>query len=293
MWGDGVNMITGNGKTLGVSAILLILLRFLAVAETNSVAAPPAAKPKLWFPVSEELVYRLYWGFIPVGTSRSKADWVERDGKTMLSIQYRTKTNRIFNKIFPANDFVETIVDPATFLPTTFSLKLQRRRRSYDRVVTFDRENLVANWKSHITGEKRRFAILPDTRDILSFMYFLRSRPPQPREINNFLFVGDEGLIAMRLTTYDVEDVKTPVFGKVPSLLVSPRANFGTLFIEEGKLKAWISTDKRCVLTRLYLKAPLANVKGVLCQVLDSADDSWSRTMRKNKGTAACAKEER
>ena len=76
-----------------------------------------AAARDFWFPVGEKLSYRLYWGIIPVGHCEMTTAWVTHGGKEMLAIRAIAKTTSVVSKIYPVDDFVESIINPETFLP--------------------------------------------------------------------------------------------------------------------------------------------------------------------------------
>ena len=55
--------------------------------------------------MGETLDYRIYWGVIPVGSSRVTTEWIEEDGRTLIAIRFRTKSNDVLSKIYPVDDF--------------------------------------------------------------------------------------------------------------------------------------------------------------------------------------------
>jgi hypothetical protein len=240
------------------------------------------------FPVGEALIYRIYWGVLPVGKSRIETGWVSVSNRPMLSVRYRTKTNRFFSGIYPVDDSAETIIDPTTFLPLSFDLKLARRRGLHDEIATFNHAAGTAVRFSRLTGQTETNAIAPDTRDIISFLYYMRRFDILPRTVKEFSFMADEGFVPLRLKTLDFEDVRLPVFDAVRSLRMEPRANFGELLIEEGRVVAWVSEERRHLCTRLEIRAPLANVHIVLCQVLGPGNDMWTEAMSRHADRARC-----
>src|SRR5210317_34638 len=84
----------------------------------------------IWFPVGEQLFHKIYWGFIPVGKSVTTTRTVEREGKEYIQIRIRTRTNSFFDRIRKVDDIVESIVDPETFLPVSFSRRMIRRKET-------------------------------------------------------------------------------------------------------------------------------------------------------------------
>jgi hypothetical protein len=270
-------------------ALLATLVVLCAVAATPraeaqmKAALDVPAPPALWFPVGEELLYELHWGFIPIGRARATTAWIEDGAALRLRITYRARTNRFFDRIYPLNDFAEAIVDPQTFLPYTFTMRMARRRDLTDETVTFDHAHRTARWESRITGKSVEFAIEPDTRDLITEMYYLRAAGAATGTNFACRLVVDDRIYNVRVRTRSAENVALPVFGKVPSLKVLPEVNFKGLVIAGGKITLWVSQDARRVATKLVINAPLANVSALLCHIHGPGDDFWTRAMEKQE----------
>ena len=238
--------------------------------------------PGLCFPLGEELVYRIYWGIIPVGETRSKFEQIEEHGKKRLAIRYKTRTNAFFDTIYPVNDKSEAILDPATFLPEHATISLGRRKGTTESHITFDYTKLVAHLVSTNAAKTKDCVIAHDTRDILSFSYYLRTVPLVPGTTNNYRFVTDAGLIDMVLKVYKEEEVDLSDFGKMKCLRIEPKADLTGFLIENGVVTSWVSRERN-VCTKMKIKAPLASVTVELSEVNGPGDDFWSKLMQKRK----------
>ncbi len=104
-------------------------------------AAPPQAHVRLtttnfWFPVGEELVYHAHWGLFHVAESRTTVNWTNHEGRALLAVRIRTKSNKVISTVYPVDDTVETLIEPNTFLPVSFSKVLNEGRYHTDEVTT-------------------------------------------------------------------------------------------------------------------------------------------------------------
>ena len=259
---------------------LALLFAAAAWADTPATNFVPGQAPALWFPVGEELVYRVYWGRIPVGTSRVKSEWIEEDGRWLLALRYRTESNRILDKIFPVDDSIESIVEPVSFLPIRFLKKLSEGRYRVDEVTTFDHTNLTARWVSKLKNKTKEFPIEADTRDIPSLMYYLRSQHFTPGERVHFRVMADEKLFDVWVDQQKIEAIDLPGFGGVPSLKIEPEASFNGLFMRQGRGWVWVSEDSRRICTKMVASVPVANIKVLLSEVNGPGDDFWTRAMK-------------
>jgi hypothetical protein len=253
----------------------------VTAVEAPTTNAPSLHGPELGFPVGEELVYKIYWGVVPVGTSRVTTRWIEEDGRKLLAIRYRTRSNKVIATIYPVDDTIESIVDPATFLPIRFTKDLNEGRHRYHETTTFDYKRLKATWKSFIKNQTKVFDLEPDTRDLVSFMYFMRSQQFKPGETHSYRVMSDEKIYDLTLSVRDEEKVKLPGFGNVYCLKIDPQAKFQGLFVRKGKLEIWVNQKSRMICTQIVGKVPVADIKVKIDQVNGPGDDWWSRKTAK------------
>jgi len=253
------------------SFLILLLLAVRTVWGDNGTNCLPGFN----WPVGEKMTYQLYWGFIPVGTAIIWTEWTEVAGQRLVAIRMRTFSNKVIEKIYPVNDTIESLVEPGTFLPVQFSKNMSEGSHRYHEITVFDRTNLVARWESKITGEKRVFTIEPDTRDIPSFMFAMRSQSFKPGERQHFRVMADEKIYDLWLNIKKKETVDLDAYENVSCVKLEPEAAFNGLFVRKGKIWAWISDDPRCLAARVEASIPVANVHALLLKVEGPGDDFW------------------
>ena len=229
----------------------------------------------LWFPVGETLHYTVYWGVVPVAHSTASTEWIEEDGKRLLVVRFRTRSNKVLRKIYPVDDTLESVIDPETFLPVRFSKQLNEGRYHCDEVTVFDRSTLKATWTKNTNGEKREYAINPNTRDLISFMYVMRTQEPEVGNRQKYRVMADEKLYDLWVESEAKEIVNLERFGDVNSIRLEPEAAFEGLFVRKGKMKLWVSDDDRRIITRASVKVPVASVNIKLNKVTGPGDDVW------------------
>lgn len=235
------------------------------------------------WPIGEKITYKIYWGFIPVGTATGWTEWTEFEGRKLLAIRMRTVSNKFVEKIYPVNDTIESLVNPDTFLPVRFSKDMSEGDRKYKEVTTFDRTNLVAHWESKLTGKKRQYPIEAQTRDIPSLMYYLRTQTFTVGQREHFRVQADEKVYDLWLNILKKEKVDTPNYGDVASIKVEPEAAFNGLFVRKGRLWVWLSDDARCLASQIEASIPVANVHAVLIQVEGPGSDFWVKPKEPDK----------
>lgn len=249
----------------------------IPVAVTNAPAAEEGAvsasetnapAPELWFPIGEELVYDIYWGKIHVGRSRATTDWVEEDGRRLLRVQLRTRTNKVLSMMYPVNDHIESRIDPNGFVPVLFVKNLSEGRHRNHEETRFNHAAGVACWTNLLNGKSAEFPIAKDTRDIPALMYYLRQQDLQAGTNYEFSVMADEKIYDMTLETLGEETISLPKLGKVKSLRMEPKATFGGVFVNKGRMWIWVSRDERRVAAKISVEVPVARVHLYLRQIL-------------------------
>lgn len=238
---------------------------------------PVTDMPELWFPVGERLVYQVYWGRIPVGRTEVTTQWTEHEGRTLLAIRYRTQSNRFIEKIYPVDDYLESLIDPETFLPVRFTKNLKEGRYRAHEITEFDHPARTASWRSLTRDKQKSFQIEEDTRCLISFSYYIRRKGFRVGNRSQHRVMADDKIYDLWLKADKMENVSLPNYGRVSSVRVEPEAAFEGLFVRKGKVTFWVSRDYRHVMTRLVGSIPVASIRLVLVNVRGPGDDFWIR----------------
>lgn len=258
----------------------MVLLGMGAAAARADVFADPEpteapAEYDLWFPPGEVIEYSIYWGRIPVARSRASSEWVEWNGRILLAIRFETQSNAVLSTLYPVDDFIETLVDPATFLPVRFIKNLREGRHRYHEVTTFDHEAGTAHFRNLIKDTEKTYEIDAGTRDLVSFMYGMRTAEFEVGTEQDFRVMADEKLYDLTVKALDQERLTLGNYGKVETVKLEPKAKFQGLFVRKGKMTLWVTEDDRQLIARAAIKVPVAHVNLVLEKVSGPGEDSW------------------
>jgi len=262
------NLCGWIGSALGIATILVAL-------DLPATAAGEAPDYALWFPVGEELVYQIYWGAIPVGESRALTEWVEEDGRRLLRILFRTRTNKVLSAIYPVDDRIESLIEPERFIPLRFDVDMKQGRHRYRETTEFDWERLEARWTSHVSGKTKTFPLEPDTRDIPTLMYWMRQTGMTVGETRTLRVMADEKIYDLELRATGIERIRLDRYGRLSCVQVEPRAEFRGIVVRRGRMWIWVSQDPRHLATQISVEVPVARVHLVLNEVKGPGDDFW------------------
>ena len=261
------------------SAFLGILGVFSPIFAENSLPGLPWGDPppELWFPVGEEIDYEVYWGVFMVGEATAKAEWIERDGRRLLSLSMKAESNGIVEKLYPVRETLQTILDPVAFLPLSFEKDSYEGRHHHHELTTFDHAAKKGHWRSLLSGKQKDFDIAADTRDLMGLMYWIRKEPIRENETRNYWVMTDEKMYELIVEAGKKEELKLDGYGKVSTLKMEPKGKFHGLFVRKGRMWLWVSDDPRYAVCRVAASVPMANIKIVLKKVRGPGDDFWTR----------------
>jgi hypothetical protein len=251
--------------------LVLSVLALPAAAQTNAI----------WFPVGEETYYDIYWGMLPVGQTHVITGWTNHQGRTVLSIRYFTRTNKVVEQLYPVNINMQTLIDPDTFLPIRFTEKAMEGRKRTDDLTVFDYAAGTATVTSRVRNRTTVVPIGPDTRDLIALMYYLRRAPfVSGTTLTNRVF-ADGKVYDLALRVGAREKVPLDDYGKVDCVHIDPEAAFNGLFVRKGKLEIWVSADARQLCTKILGEVPVASIRIVLSAVKGPGTDRWVKPAQK------------
>lgn len=235
------------------------------------------------FPVGEELVYSASWNGVPVGYSTLTTTLEVVDGREVLAIRMRSQTYAFFDWFFKVDDHHESLVDPETLLPIRFTKNLKEGDYRCHEITEFDHAAGTAHYEHQTNGKQKTYAIESDTRDILSFMYFMRGELLEPESTSEYRVMADEKIYDLIVNTADIDDIDLPHYAEdVPSLQMVPEAKFDGLFVRKGKATLWVSRDPRRLLTFAKVKVPFGRLRITLHEVHGPGSDFWITELEKD-----------
>jgi len=232
---------------------------------------------ELWFPVGEELIYRAYWGVLYVGDASITSSWVqEEDGRTVILLRVRAQSNRVLRTIFPVDNLMETRVDPETFLPISYLRRWRHGRREAHEVTTFDYAAGKAHFKDLLEDKEKEYEIAPDTRDLISFIYYMRSQQLEAGTTTEYRVMSDDKIYDLELEATTTERIRTSNHGYVDTLRVVPKAEFEGIVQDRGYSELWVSQDPRRLSVLIEVVVPVASVRLRLMEVRGPGEDAWT-----------------
>ncbi len=175
------------------------------------------------------------------------------------------KTGRFVRKLYPVDDYVESIVDPATLLPVQYRQVLNEgRKHRADRIV-FDHTAKRAVWRNDKSDDAHVLLISDDTRDVLTYIYKMRGMPAAVKTNVTTRVIVDEKLYELTVKGVREESIKiNGIEGKVPCIVAEPQAKFGEVFRREGVVYIWCTKDELRLCAKMTAFLPFADFRAKL-----------------------------
>jgi hypothetical protein len=246
----------------------------------NGPEVPPKPEIDLPFPIGEVLEYSLFWGWIGVGTSVAETRWTFKEDRWYIVIHFHTRTNHVLSRLYPVEDDVETWLCAETLRPMVFTTVLQAGSDSRNERSTFNWDkNEVQYERFHEDGrvETKIYPVQDGARDLVSFMYFMRSKELAPNQTITYEVIVNDKLYELDVNTRRSERINLRSYGRIESMRIDPRASFEGVFVRRGEMSVWVSEDPRRILTKLEVSTPFAKAKILLRNVRGPGDDFWIR----------------
>jgi hypothetical protein len=237
--------------------------------------------PELWFPIGEEIDYEVFWGIFMVGEATAKAEWLNRDGRRLVSLSVKAKTNGLVEKLYPVDEFLQTVLDPVTFLPLSFEKISHEGSHHYHDLTLFDHAAKKGLWRSLLKDKWAGFDIEADTRDLLGLMYWIRKDPIRAGETRQYRVMSDEDMYELVIEAGKKDSVELEHYGKVSCIKMEPKGKFNGMFVRKGRMWLWLSDDKRYTICRAVASVPVASIKIMLKDVRGPGDDFWTQLGKK------------
>jgi len=221
-----------------------------------------------FYPIGEQLFYKILWGFIPVGQTTITCEQIEENDTPFIRIRVEAKSNRLVSTLYPVNDRIDCFVDPETGFPVRVEKKTSEGGRQCDDTLWLDHKNQRARWESRSDGISTNYPIHPDTLDTATFLYALRSAPFTLNKSQTFDLAVDAFLHSLTITACEKKKIKTELQKeKIPCTRFSVVPKRDDLFVYKAPGDIWVTDNLPRVMIKMKTKTPLGNVRIILDEI--------------------------
>lgn len=215
------------------------------------------------FVAGERLTYALTYLNIRAGTAVMEVtDAPPVEGRPALKLLTTAKSSSVVSKFYPVDNRVESIVDAGRLAPYRMIFKRREGKKKNDFDVTFRHQEGVAT--SIKDGVAESVSIPPETHDLISCLYYVRSLPsivPGSTVIMNLHH--DKKNYRLEVRVEGLDQVKAP-WGDVEALRVLVIMPFQGIFLNEGNIRVWLTNDAQRVPIMMKARVIIGSVTAKL-----------------------------
>lgn len=234
----------------------ILVLSFPACPETAQPVSLLSPRP---FVAGERLTYALTYLNIRAGTAVMEvSDAPPVGGRPALKLLTTAKSSAVVSKFYPVDNRVESIVDAGRLAPYRMVFRRREGKKKNDFDVTFrHQEGTVTSVKD---GVPEDVPIPPETHDLISCLYYVRSLPSiEPGSTILLNLHHDKRNYRLEVRVEGLERVSAP-WGDVEALRVLVIMPFQGIFLNEGNIQVWLTNDAKRVPIMMKAKVIIGSV---------------------------------
>ena len=208
------------------------------------------------------------WVGLPVGSGWIEVkELVTIQGRQAYHIEAQGHTNDVLSAFYPIHDVVHSYLDAETLQPLRFEKHQREGGYRADEEVTFDPVAKIAHYHSLLNGSTKEIELPGEFQDLISALYWFRSRPIQPEGRLAVNVYTDEKIYQMDLQITGPTLLELLKRGTFPCLMVEPKASFKGMLVKRGRIWAYLTADRY----RLPLFVRATTPWGPMSAVLDES----------------------
>ncbi|MBI3895587.1 MAG: DUF3108 domain-containing protein [Acidobacteria bacterium] len=232
----------------------------------DSIAGAEGKQP---FGPGEKLKYAVRWRMIPageaeltIGTDSLPSHW---------KVSAKANSSGYVSNLYKVEDEYISIFHNSTFCSTGIRKVINEGDRHREVTVQFDqrRQRALLRDKDAIentTPKQEQFTIPNCVHDILSALYYARTRPLEVGQTFEFPLNDGSSTIQIRAEVQAIEEVQTEI-GKFKAIRVEPDVFSGNLFKGKGRLFVWFTNDADRIPVQLKAQTDLGTITASLVEV--------------------------
>lgn len=265
----------------------LILISLLpGCAKKEPLSLPPTREVGIARPITkpgtdafrggEKLTFGLkYLYIIPAGTATMEVREMSYQGRETYGLTLRVEPSGIIAFFIQIDGTIKSYLDAQRLETLRFEEHSIIGRHLYDRFITYDHKRQIA--KINMTSfdergepvgvEKKKVKIPSHTQDILSSLYYLRTREFEENKILDLKVNERKHNSEVKLKVQRKEKVEVPV-GSFLAWTVTPISiHKGKESYEKAKVTIWFTADKRKLPIKMIARTKLGAISMSLIDI--------------------------
>ncbi|MDO4880781.1 MAG: DUF3108 domain-containing protein [Capnocytophaga sp.] len=220
------------------------------------------------FKAGEFLKYRVRYGIFNASFATLNVKNKTYEGKNLYQVTGKGVTTGLAKLFFKVDDTYESYFDKNTQKPYFFNRDIYEGGYTKKLNFFFNDENNQVRIKNLENNENKNITIDPQTKDVISTLYYLRNNLKtndlkENQEINLDMIFDDDEIFKFRLKFLGRERIETH-FGDINTLVFRPLVQDGRVFKEQESLTLWISDDANKIPVKVKASLRVGSLVGEL-----------------------------
>jgi hypothetical protein len=209
------------------------------------------------FRVGERLTYDITFLNISAGTAVMEVSSGAGDHPSGKFITTAVSSPKV-TRFFPVDNRVESLTDLTTLLPEHMTFRRREGKKKEDIEYIFNRkDNTVSATRGGVT---ELVPVPADTQDLISCLYYVRSLLPLKQGASQVLTVyHDKKIRQVEVRVDKIEMLEGP-WGTLETAQVLVIMPFQGIFLNQGNIRVWFTTDDRRIPLRMKAKVIIGSI---------------------------------
>jgi hypothetical protein len=234
----------------------IFLVSVLLLAVSGSMAM--AKNKKLPWRLEEKLTFSIRWGVITCGYAHMEVkEKVKLNNRETFRIVSTARSATFFDAFYKVRDRAESYMDVEDLYTVRYEQSNREGSYKKDLTIIYDHAHKVA----YENGKK--FEITEGVQDVLSALYFLRTKELKVGESYEFDVGTGKKNWPLVVDVLRKEKIKVPG-GKFKTIVVQPKLREEGIFKAKGDLEVWLTDDKRKMPVKMKSDIEFGTISAVL-----------------------------
>lgn len=219
------------------------------------------------FRIGEKVVHDVsYLGMTAGSLMIEVKPFAEVDGKRSYNFKTTIKTSSLFNSFYSVDDYVTTLVDFETLVPSVYTLHVKESSQLREARMFADvKKNTATFWEKKVTkksGEEEKkiqWDILPYSQNVFSAIFYLRNFHWTLGAEHAFRVADNGNNLVFKAKAIRKEKISTDV-GDFDAIVIRPEIELQGQFKPTGENLVWLSDDERKFILRIESKIKIGSL---------------------------------
>lgn len=226
------------------------------------------------FTVGETVVHDVNYFKVSAGELRLMVKpFAFVNGRKSYNFVTAIKTSKLFNAFYSVDDWVETLVDFESLVPSVYEMHVKESGQLRESKMLFDNDKHIATfWEKKITKDngmeekKASWEIVPYTQNVFSIFYYMRMFAWETGKEYSFNIAHEEENIVFKGTAIRREVLNTKL-GPMKAIVIKPEVTLKGKFKPIGDNYIWLSDDEHKYILRIESKIKIGTLVSEVVEI--------------------------